>query len=84
VIFVTHDLQEATLLADRVVVMLPGPGRIAFDRPVGLPRPRAGHLGEVMFSSDFHAIHHELFDHLEGDMPPDPSVGRVDSAAVLR
>lgn len=67
VVFVTHDLQEALLLADRVVVMLPRPGRIAVDRVVDLPRPRVEQLTEIMFSSEFREFHEELFHLLEGD-----------------
>lgn len=40
VIFVTHAIEEAILLADRVVAMSPGPGRIVSDTAIALPRPR--------------------------------------------
>jgi NitT/TauT family transport system ATP-binding protein len=71
VVFVTHDLQEAVLLADRVIVMRPRPGRIALDQVVDLPRPRSHHLRRIMFSSVFKELHQKLFDLLEGDLELD-------------
>jgi NitT/TauT family transport system ATP-binding protein len=58
VIFVTHAIEEAILLADRVVVMTPGPGRIESDNIIDLPRPRD------VSSPEFNAIRRELSERL--------------------
>jgi len=40
VVLVTHDVEEATQLADRVVILTPGPGRVACQFTIALPCPR--------------------------------------------
>jgi NitT/TauT family transport system ATP-binding protein len=57
VILVTHDLREATFLADKVHVMSARPGRIVMSRAVELPRPRDL---DICFESRFTDIVHEL------------------------
>ena len=54
VLFVTHSIEEAIFLADRVVVMEPGPGRIASEHRIELPRPRD------VSSPEFNAVRREL------------------------
>jgi len=46
VLFITHSIEEAVGLSDRVLVMSKSPGRIVEDIKIDLPRPRPAHLGE--------------------------------------
>ncbi len=54
VLFITHDIDEALALADRIVLLAGPPGRVALTQPVDLARPR-DRLGEP-----FQALHHRL------------------------
>lgn len=47
VLFITHSIDEAVGLSDRVLVMSKTPGRIVEEIVIDLPRPRPAHLGEV-------------------------------------
>jgi NitT/TauT family transport system ATP-binding protein len=67
VLFVTHDLEEAIALADRVVIMSAGPGaRIIGDWPVKLPRPRD--IFEVRMNQEFHLLHREIWSVLKAEV----------------
>jgi NitT/TauT family transport system ATP-binding protein len=57
VLFITHDIEEALLLADRVCVMTARPGRIKKSIAVTIPRPRAI---EVTTSPEFNALRREV------------------------
>ena len=61
-LFVTHQISEAILLADRVLVMSTSPGRIKADIPVPLSRPRSHHDRSA---PDFVRLEIEIRDALE-------------------
>lgn len=66
VIFVTHDLEEAVLLADRVIVMSARPGRIKSDTLVDLPRPRS--VDELRFDARFRDLEHKIWKELRDEI----------------
>jgi nitrate ABC transporter ATP-binding subunit len=61
-IFVTHSVEEAVLLADRVVVMSAGPGRIEGDFSVDLPRPRD------VSSPEFNSVRRDIAGRLTSNL----------------
>jgi sulfonate transport system ATP-binding protein len=67
VLFVTHDLEEAIALADRVVIMSAGPSaRIIGDWKVPLARPRD--IFEVRMNEEFHTLHREIWSVLKAEV----------------
>jgi len=67
VLFVTHDLEEAIALADRVVVLSAGPAaRVIGDYPVALPRPRD--VAEVRLDRAFVDLYRAIWEHLSGEV----------------
>ena len=67
VIFVTHDLEEAIALADRVVVMTVGPGTVKGVYDIDLPRPR-GEVQEIRFEPRFLELHQEIWESLREEV----------------
>jgi len=67
VLFVTHDLEEAIALADKVVVMTAGPGTVKAVFDIDLPRPR-GSVQEIRFGERFVELHHEIWESLRDEV----------------
>lgn len=67
VMFVTHDLEEAIALADRVVIMSAGPrARIMAEYRIPLERPRE--ISEIRLDNQFHEIHREIWSALKEEV----------------
>ena len=64
VLFVTHDVDEAIFLADRVVIMSASPGRIIADLRIDLPRPRGAQLAT---EPAFIAAKRACLDHIRAE-----------------
>ena len=66
VVFVTHDLEEAISLSDRVFVMTAGPGTVKSNYRIDLPRPR--NVAEIRFQPRFAAIYEEIWKDLRDEV----------------
>ncbi|MCH3963714.1 MAG: ABC transporter ATP-binding protein [Clostridium sp.] len=64
IIFITHSIDEAVFLADRVVVLSANPGEVKEIIDVNLPRPRK--LGEIKNTSKFNNLSHRIWKLLHG------------------
>jgi NitT/TauT family transport system ATP-binding protein len=77
VVFVTHDLEEAVALGDRVVVMTAGPATVKASFDVALERPRDAE--EIRLTPEFLAIYREVWESLreEVQITRERSAGRA-------
>jgi NitT/TauT family transport system ATP-binding protein len=66
VVFVTHDLEEAIALADRVILLTAGPGTIKGSFKVDLPRPR--NVAEIRFQPRFTQIYEAIWNQLRDEV----------------
>jgi NitT/TauT family transport system ATP-binding protein len=66
VVFVTHDLEEAISLSDRVFVITAGPGTVKSTYKVDLPRPR--NVAEIRFQPRFAEIYEEIWSDLRDEV----------------
>jgi len=66
VVFVTHDLEEAIALSDRVCVMTAGPGTVKGIYTIDLPRPR--HVAEIRFDTRFVELYRLIWDDLRDEV----------------
>ncbi len=63
VVFITHDIEEAVALSDRVVVLTQRPGRVKLDLTIDLPRPRD--LRHIKSTKRFGELCETVWDNLE-------------------
>jgi len=66
VVFVTHDLEEAIALADRVCVITAGPGTVKGIYTIDLPRPR--HVAEIRFEPRFVELYQQIWEDLRNEV----------------
>jgi NitT/TauT family transport system ATP-binding protein len=66
VVFVTHDLEEAIALSDRVCVMTAGPGTVKGIYEIDLPRPR--HVAEIRFEPRFVELYRDIWENLRDEV----------------
>jgi NitT/TauT family transport system ATP-binding protein len=79
IVFITHDIDEAVYLSDRVGIMTARPGSVKALLTSGLPRPRSA--GDIRASADFRELRHRAWlllrdEVLKAQRTPPPSKGK--------
>ncbi|GAA0710851.1 ABC transporter ATP-binding protein [Dactylosporangium roseum] len=77
VVFVTHSLDEAILLGDRVVVMSARPGRIIGEHHVPFPRPRTP---DIRATAEFAALEQRIWEQLRSEV--EQATGHTDPTSL--
>jgi len=75
-IMITQNVEEAVMMADRVIVMSPRPGRVVGELRVNLPRPRFEHLREREFFDTVERLLGMLTSSEERHTPPETEATR--------
>lgn len=62
IVFITHDLEEAVLMSDRVILLTPRPASLRREYPVDIPRPRL--IKDLKTSAEFVSVYREIWQDL--------------------
>jgi NitT/TauT family transport system ATP-binding protein len=80
VVFVTHDLEEAIAMSDRVIVMSASPGRIKSEYTIDLPRPRD--IMDIRGTDEFRKYYELIWDDLRVEVKDSAETARHDRATA--
>lgn len=78
VVFITHDLEEAVLLADKIFVLAPNPGRLVATLPIDIPRTK-NDLERDKYGLEFERVLKELSALLAASVPLDQSLSDIET-----
>lgn len=77
ILFITHDVDEAIFLGDRVLVMSARPGRVKLEQRIELPRPRSA---ELLTAPEFIRIKRDLLDAIEEESMKSFTIATAEAA----